>query len=113
MDCARILRDGSMAPTSAPIAYKGDCFYDKVPEQTKTEVKVWDRLANYITGDVVRVGNKRFKCKEWPYFFWCRVSAYMPTLENDGIWALAWTKDSVCLDEVCVHFSICLLIFRG
>ena len=98
--------DGSRAPTSAQIAYEGDCFYDKVPEQTQTEIKVWDRMANYVTGDVVRVGNKRFKCKEWPYFFWCRVSAYMHTLEYDGIWAQAWTKDSVCLDEVRVHVFI-------
>merc|ERR1711935_5502 len=118
--------DGSITPTSAPIAYEGDCFYDKIvvikntgttpcahgssndctcitctgtscpqsytcskPTDTtntvQTTVKPWVSSYDYEEGEVIRAGNKRFKCKAWPFYFWCRMSAYEPTEDETGI----------------------------
>merc|ERR1712194_40143 len=112
--------DGSMAPTSAPIAYEGDCFYAKtvVTKNTgtapcahgssteckcitctgteQTEVKPWVSSYEYEEGEVIRAGNKRFKCKAWPYYLWCRMSAYQPNVAETGIFSNAWTRDGIC-----------------
>ena len=131
--------DGSMAPTSAPIAYQGDCFYDKFvvtkntgtttcahgsstdclcspctgtscsqrytcvkPTDTirtvQTTVTPWMSSYDYKEGDVIRAGNKRFKCKAWPYNLWCKKSNYQPTQQEVGMWSDAWTKDGVCVE---------------
>jgi len=60
-----------------------------------TDVDLWNNGESYATDDVVRVGLKRFRCREWPNFLWCSLSAYQPELE-DGIWTNAWTEDGVC-----------------
>jgi len=129
--------DGSITPTSAPIAYEGDCFYDKIvvikntgttpcahgssndctcitctgtscpqsytcskPTDTtntvQTTVKPWVSSYDYEEGEVIRAGNKRFKCKAWPFYFWCRMSAYEPTEDETGIFSYAWTRDGIC-----------------
>merc|ERR1712194_1278 len=129
--------DGSMAPTSAPIAYEGDCFYDKIvvtkntgtapcahgsssdckcitctgtscPQSyncsktthdttiVQTQVTPWVSSYDYEEGEVIRAGNKRFKCKAWPFYFWCRMSAYQPTEDETGIFSYAWTRDGIC-----------------
>merc|ERR1712150_232457 len=45
-------------------------------------VNSWSSSIDYVAGDVVRIGAKRFKCKEWPFNRWCNVEAYQPTLGN-------------------------------
>merc|ERR1712127_251338 len=61
-----------------------------------TPVGVWTVGEAYVSGDVVRVGSKRFKCREWPNFFWCTNTAYRPEMEPNGIWDQAWTADGMC-----------------
>merc|ERR1712194_438694 len=51
----------------------------------QTEVKPWVSSYEYEEGEVIRAGNKRFKCKAWPYYFWCRMSAYQPNVDETGI----------------------------
>ena len=63
---------------------------------TNTDVYAWASNVDYFTNDVVRVGNKRFKCRKWPNYFWCRTSAYKPNMESNSIWTQAWTEDGMC-----------------
>ena len=58
-------------------------------------VDVYSSSATYAAGDVVRIGDARFKCKPWPYYLWCSNSAYEPSLEA-GIWSDAWSTDGTC-----------------
>jgi len=57
----------------------------------------WSSSVDYDTGDVVRIGAKRFKCREWPNKLWCSKEAYQPTLENSNIWDMAWSEDGTCI----------------
>ena len=63
---------------------------------TDTDVDPWSNSVDYVTDDVVRVGTQKFKCREWPNFFWCRMAAYKPDLEPNGVWNEAWTKLDMC-----------------
>ena len=60
------------------------------------DVETWSKSIDYVTGDVVRIGNKRFKCREWPFYFWSRMEAYEPTMDDDDIWKNAWRLDGTC-----------------
>jgi len=58
------------------------------------EVKVYSSSTNYDAGDVVRVGNERYKCKGHPFTGWCSMGdRYEP--EIGDIWSDAWTKDGI------------------
>jgi len=59
-------------------------------------VSQWSESVDYTTGDVVRVGTKRFNCRNWPNYLWCSMPAYKPALENNGIWHEAWSEDGTC-----------------
>ena len=59
-------------------------------------VDVYSSSATYEAGDVVRIGNARFKCKAWPYYLWCSNSAYEPTTDPTDIWTDAWSTDGTC-----------------
>jgi hypothetical protein len=63
---------------------------------TDTAVNVWSSSIDYVTDDVVRVGTARFRCREWPNFFWCRSAAYIPSLTDNNIWPQAWRRDGTC-----------------
>mmetsp|Transcript_3382 Transcript_3382/g.6143 ORF Transcript_3382/g.6143 Transcript_3382/m.6143 type:complete len:657 (+) Transcript_3382:92-2062(+) len=63
---------------------------------TDTPVNAWVSSVDYFTNDVVRLGTKRFKCREWPNYFWCRMSAYRPSTESNSIWNQAWTENGLC-----------------
>merc|ERR1712085_238948 len=65
-------------------------------DTVQTAVTPWVSSYQYEEGEVVRAGNKRFKCKAWPHYFWCRMSAYQPTDEETGIFSNAWTRDGIC-----------------
>mmetsp|Transcript_29431 Transcript_29431/g.66001 ORF Transcript_29431/g.66001 Transcript_29431/m.66001 type:complete len:578 (+) Transcript_29431:313-2046(+) len=56
-------------------------------------VASYSATATYAAGDVVRVGTKRFKCKEWPFYLWCGNAYYAPTGEDYGD---AWSTDGDC-----------------
>ena len=97
--------DGTLAPTNAPTAYSGGapCTYIKVDTTTSpmstpavTPVSAWSASTLYNTGDQVRIGAKKFQCKPWPYYFWCRVSVYAPTLSETGLWTEAWSLAGTC-----------------
>ena len=60
------------------------------------DVNLWSNSVDYTEGDVVRIGTKRFRCREWPFKLWCKVEAYMPMLEP-GIWSQAWLEDGTCM----------------
>jgi len=73
------------------------CRRDIQTEQcTLTDVDPWRSGVSYVTDDVVRVGTARFRCREWPNFFWCRQAAYQPSLDNNSIWPQAWRTDGTC-----------------
>ncbi len=97
--------DGTtLAPTSAPTIYSGSspCTYVKIvtttptPTPVVTPVVTWSGGTLYEAGDQVRIGAKKFECKPWPFYFWCRVSAYAPTLSDTGLWTEAWTLAGTC-----------------
>ena len=113
--------DGTVAPTASPIAYAGNCTYARdvtteapctsgttgcvchgasctttVVTPTTFDVDAWNSATEYETGDVVRVGTKRYRCREWPNFFWCRQEAYRPTAEGNSFSGQAWTEDGEC-----------------
>ena len=94
--------DGTLAPTSAPTEYTGTCTYTKVVTTTPTPTPVitpvapWAAGTVYDAGDQVRIGAKKFQCKPWPYYFWCRLSAYAPTPSETGLWTEAWTLAGTC-----------------
>ena len=117
---------GTMSPTLAPAPYTGICMYnsctnsestvncilgslrcrcsgndctkhDVVTTCTDKDVDLWSSSTDYVTGDVVRIGDRRYKCREWPFYPWCRNGAYKPMGgENNGFWKMAWTLDGVC-----------------
>jgi len=64
--------------------------------QVEFMVDNWSGSVDYVEGDVVRIGVNQFECKPWPYYLWCRMEAYKPTL-NNGIWADAW----IALSRTC------------
>jgi len=96
--------DGSLTPTSAPTVYSGgaSCTYTKVITTTPTPTPVialvapWSASTLYEAGDQVRIGAKKFQCKPYPFFYWCRMSAYAPTLSETGLWTEAWTIAGDC-----------------
>lgn len=60
------------------------------------DVNRWSDNVDYTAGDVVRIGSRRFKCREWPVTLWCNLEAYTPMLES-GIWDQAWSEDGTCM----------------
>jgi hypothetical protein len=94
--------DGTLAPTSAPTEYSGSCTYIKVvrtaptPTPVTTPVTPWSAGTLYEAGDQVRIGAKKFQCKPWPFYLWCRLSAYAPTTSESGLWTEAWTIAGSC-----------------
>jgi hypothetical protein len=97
--------DGTLAPTSAPTVYAGGASCTYIKEDTTsptpsppalTPVSEWSASILYTPGDQVRIGAKKFQCKPWPYYFWCRVSVYAPTLSETGLWTEAWDPAGTC-----------------
>jgi hypothetical protein len=94
--------DGTLAPTTAPTAYSvSDCSFVKLIGTTPTPTPVlpWSSTIQYEAGDQVRVGRIKFECKSWPYYLWCHLAAYKPTLEVTGLWTKAWNLAGACIDE--------------
>ena len=103
--------DGTLAPTTAPTPYgqggaTTPCTYTKMITSTissvttttpvTTPVGTWTASTLYEAGDQVRIGATKFQCKPWPFFTWCRMSAYKPTLSASGLWTEAWTLAGTC-----------------
>ena len=96
--------EGTLTPTSAPSPYSGgaSCTYNKVitttptPTPVVTPVGTWTAGTLYEAGDQVRIGAKKFQCKPWPFYLWCRLSAYAPTLSETKLWTEAWTDAGTC-----------------
>ena len=70
---------------------------------TKTEtrnscpaVDGWSSGVSYDAGDVVRVANTMYTCKEWPVKLWCSQEAYKPSTDPEGLWKQAWTESGTC-----------------
>ena len=93
---------GSVAPTSAPTAFAGNCMYEKVvtttptPTPTIINIAAWSASTLYDAGDQVRIAGTTYKCKPWPFYFWCRMAAYQPTTSSTGLWTEAWTNNGAC-----------------
>lgn len=94
--------DGTMTPTVAPSAFTGACKYIKVVTTTPTptpvvyDILTWSSGTLYEAGDRVRIGAKTYVCKPWPFYFWCRMSAYQPKLTSSGLWTEAWETGGSC-----------------
>jgi len=63
---------------------------------TPQNVNPWSSSVQYVEDDVVRLGAKQFKCRQWPNFIWCSLEAYMPTMDEDDFWPQAWTAIQDC-----------------
>ena len=61
---------------------------------TTEDVLNYSTTTEYEPGDVVRIGTKRYKCKDSPDGLWCKIPAYAPA-ESD-YWEQAWTEDGTC-----------------
>lgn len=60
-------------------------------------VETWSDDATYVQGDVVRVGDQRFRCRDYPYSLWCTWETYMPSRDpGETVWTGAWTMDGTC-----------------
>merc|ERR1712086_880089 len=90
-DCKCITCTGTSCPQSYTCSKP-----THTTDTVQTAVTPWVSSYQYEEGEVVRAGNKRFKCKAWPHYFWCRMSAYQPTDEETGIFSNAWTRDGIC-----------------
>jgi len=94
--------DGTMTPTVAPSAFTGACKYIKVVTTTPTptpvvyDILTWSSGTLYEAGDRVRIGATTYVCKPWPFYFWCRMSAYQPKLTSSGLWTEAWETGGSC-----------------
>jgi len=94
--------EGTFAPTVAPTAFAGDCMYVKVvtttptPTPTVMNIAAWSSSTLYEAGDQVRIDGTTYKCKPWPFYFWCRMAAYQPTKSSTGLWTEAWTNNGAC-----------------
>lgn len=90
---------GTITPTTSPTAYDArDCSFVKMIGTTPapTPVLPWSSTIQYEAGDQVRIGGTKFECKPWPYYLWCRLSVYKPTLEMRGLWTEAWILAGTC-----------------
>jgi len=82
---------------SAGQTASSSCTKDvEVEECTDTDVDAWSSSEDYLADDVVRKGLKRYKCRAWPRYFWCRQDVYKPTGADSGLWKEAWTEDGMC-----------------
>ena len=104
--------EGTLTPTASPIPYgqggSTSCTYTKLIKSTSsststttttpvtTPVETWKASTLYEAGDQVRVGAKKFQCKPWPFYMWCRMSAYAPSMSATGLWTEAWTVAGTC-----------------
>ena len=61
---------------------------------TTENVLNYSPTTEYEPGDVVRIGTKRYKCKDSPNGLWCKIPAYAPA-ESD-YWEQAWMEDGTC-----------------
>ena len=105
---------GTRRPTGSPTLYGGTCTYEKCvdgtvspttspsgsPTKDNLEVCTTEDVLNYSTtteyesGDVVRIGTKRYKCRGLPNGLWCKNPAYAPAESN--VWEQAWVEDGNC-----------------
>eukprot|EP00804_Cyclotella_cryptica_P008811 CCRYP_020119-RA/>CCRYP_020119-RA protein AED:0.08 eAED:0.08 QI:1508/1/1/1/0.83/0.42/7/0/389 len=78
--------------TSTP--YVGTCEW--LNGTSPVTINPWSAraISTYSAGTRVRVSNQIYKCKEWPFYLWCRSVAYEP--ENSQYWGDAWTKAGTC-----------------
>jgi len=91
-------RPGSSGCSCTSIESAGAGCTKQVEEKqcTDTAVEPWNIRTQYVADDVIRLGTARFKCREWPFYLWCRQFDYLPTLASDGIWNYAWVADGSC-----------------
>lgn len=96
--------EGTQPPTSAPTEFipGASCTYVKIIKTTPTSTSVvtpiakWTSGTLYEAGDQVRIGAKKFQCKPYPFYLWCRMAAYAPTDSATGLWTDAWTPAGTC-----------------
>ena len=61
---------------------------------TTEDVLNYSTTTEYESGDVVRIGTKRYKCRGLPNGLWCKNPAYAPAESN--VWEQAWVEDGNC-----------------
>ena len=64
---------------------------------TPTDVNNYSSSATYDAHDVVRVGRKRFKCKDFPSTGWCSNGVLYAPLTGP-YWTMAWDEDGMCTE---------------
>lgn len=73
---------------------------------TTLPVEKFSSSANYVAGDIIRVGAAKFRCKAYPYVGWCNEAAYQPTLEGDNGWSEVWEEAGLCERTVTTELKL-------
>jgi len=59
-------------------------------------VGVWSDTTVYSSGDVVRAGDDKYKCKPHPASLWCSLITYAPGFSAPGYYMHAWDLVGTC-----------------
>lgn len=117
---------GTLSPSSSPVQYlDSNCYYYEGTTPHLIEQWSESRLSSYTSGSHVRIHNRIYKCKNWPFNLWCKMAAYEPeqnslhlndawvkvsSYEPDGSthWFDAWQRVGTCISKCMLieHFLI-------
>ncbi|KAL3775833.1 hypothetical protein HJC23_006824 [Cyclotella cryptica] len=87
--------EGTSTPTMSPVVYPtSKCSWYNGTKPVIIETWSINNLALYTAGTRVRKNDRIYRCKEYPYSLWCKMSAYEP--EKSRYWTDAWTKAGRC-----------------
>ena len=89
--------DGTIAPTTSPTVYApaAKCRYYSGNQAIQINHWATGDLSTYVAGTRVRIENRIYKCKGWPYSLWCKMAAYKPEGDS-GVYDDAWTSAGDC-----------------
>ena len=96
---------GTLSPSSSPVQYPDlNCNYYE--GTTLYVVEKWSEadLSTYTAGSRVRIHNRIYKCKKWPFNLWCKMAAYEPE-QNSLHLNDAWVKVSTYKPDGGAHWS--------
>eukprot|EP00804_Cyclotella_cryptica_P020912 CCRYP_009250-RA/>CCRYP_009250-RA protein AED:0.06 eAED:0.04 QI:0/0/0/0.75/0.66/0.5/4/0/652 len=87
--------EGTITPTMSPVVYPtSKCSWYNGTKPVIIETWSTNNLALYTAGTRVRKNDRIYRCNEYPYSLWCKMSAYEP--EKSQYWTDAWTKAGRC-----------------
>ena len=91
--------EGTMAPTASPAIYPDQKCRYYIGTQAYI-INAWSEtdLGTYTAGTKVRVDDKIFKCKSFPFSDWCKCECLYYYAMCDCVWSFRlndWINDSI------------------